>query len=216
MNSNVFKIRLAQTHQQRDEVGRLIGKMYSWRGYEFSGSATEHPHRVTLVASSSDATLATITIGFDSPIGLLVDELYKSEIDVLRRNGKKLSEFIKLAVDDGVRSKRVLASIFHLSYIYARKVREHKDLFVVIEVNPRHVKFYERMLGFEQLGEEKTNQRVKAPAILLGQGWEYAHQKIQEFGGKPHLAISEKSLYPYFFSPAEEDRIAAHLLAVGL
>lgn len=214
MNNNVFRIRLAQTHRQRDEVSMLISKMYSWRGYESSGSMTNHPHRVTLVASSNDATLATITIGFDSSIGLLADDLYKSEIDVLRRQGKRLCEFIKLAVDEGVRSKYVLASIFHLSYIYARKVQEHTDLF--IEVNPRHVKFYQKMLGFETLGEEKTNQRVNAPAVLLGLGWEYAHRKIQEFGGKPHLAAGEKSLYPYFFSPAEEERIAVQLRTIDL
>lgn len=214
MNSNVFKIRLAQTHQQRDEVSLLINKMYSWRGYEFSGSAMDHPHRVTLVAFSRDATLATITTGFDSPIGLLADELYKPEIDVLRRQGKRLCEFIKLAVDESVRSKHLLAAIFHLCYIYARKVQDHTDLF--IEVNPRHVKFYQKMLGFETLGEQKTNRRVNAPSILLGLGWEYAHQKIQEFGGKPGLAVGEKSLYPYFFSPPEEERIAVQLRAVDI
>jgi hypothetical protein len=216
MNNKVFKIRLAQTHQQRDEVSMLISKMYTWRGYETSGKVSDQPHRVTLVASSNDATLATITIGFDSLIGLMADELYKSEIDALRRQGKRLCEFVKLAVDEGVRSKHVLATIFHLSYIYAREVQEHADLYVVIEVNPRHVKFYQNMLGFEKLGGEKINQRVKAPAILLGQGWEYAQRKVQEFGGRPHLAASEKSLYPYFFSPAEEEQIAQQLRSVDL
>jgi hypothetical protein len=216
MNNNVFKIRLAQTHQQRDEVGMLIRKMYSWRGYKFSGSLSDHPHRVTLVASSNHATLATISVGFDSSIGLLADELYRFEMDLLRKRGKQLCEFVKLAVDERVRSKQVLAAIFHLSYIYARKVQEQADLFFVIEVNPRHVKFYQKMLGFEKLGEEKTNQRVKAPAILLGQGWEYAEHKVHEFGGKPHLAVVEKSLYPFFFSPAQEKLIAEHLRNIQL
>jgi hypothetical protein len=208
-----FKVRLAETHRQHDDVSLLISKMYTWRGYEISATAMDHPHRVTLVASTNDATLATITIGFDSAIGLLADELYRAEVDVLRRQGKRLFEFVKLAVDDTVRSKHLLASIFHLSYIYACKIQEHTDLF--IEVNPRHVNFYQKMLGFKKLGEEKMNQRVKAPAILLTLDREYADRNIQTFGGKPHLGMEEKSLYPYFFSPAEEAQITEHLRSVS-
>ena len=209
-----FKVRLAETHQQRDDVSLLISKMYTWRGYEISATAMDHPHRVTLVASTNDATLATITIGFDSSIGLLADELYRTEVDVFRREGKRLFEFIKLAVDGNVRSKHLLASIFHLSYIYACKIQEHTDVF--IEVNPRHVNFYQSMLGFNKLGAEKMNQRVKAPAVLLGLDWEYADRQIQQFGGKPHLGSGERSLYPYFFSPEEEQQITKHLRQVSL
>ena len=32
----------------------------------------------------------------------------------------------------------------------------------------------------------------------------HAHREIEKFGGRPDLAAAEKSLYPYFFSPAEE------------
>ena len=209
MRNNTFTVRLADTHDQRNEVGALLDKMYTRRGYQSNGLVPAHPQRVTLVASSEDNTLATITIGFDSRAGLLADALYKDEIDILRRRGKRLCEFIKLALDSGVKSKQVLAAIFHICHIYAREVTRHTDLF--IEVNPRHVAFYQRMLGFVQLGDERLNTRVNAPAILLWVDLDYVDEKIREFGGRPELAVAEKSLFPYAFSQDDQARITAQL-----
>lgn len=209
MKNSTFTIRLADTHNQRNEVGALLDKMYTRRGYESTGIATTHPHRVTLVASADDITLATITIGFDSRAGLLADELYNEEIDGLRRRGKRLCEFIKLALDSGTKSKQVLAAIFHISHIYARQIAQHTDL--LIEVNPRHVTFYRRMLGFEQLGGERLNTRVNAPAVLLWADLNYVDRMIRDFGGCPELAANEKSLYPYAFSQADQENIAEQL-----
>jgi hypothetical protein len=51
----------------------------------------------------------------------------------------------RLAVDNMVQSRTVLAAIFHIAYIYGHRIRGCSD--VVIEVNPRHVRFYRSMLG---------------------------------------------------------------------
>jgi hypothetical protein len=146
--------------------------------------------------------MATISIGFDSGEGLLVDGLYKEEIDVLRANGAKVCEFTKLAVDGAIRSKRVLATLFHIAYIYSHKMNGFSDLF--IEVNPRHVRFYEQMLGFRQFGPERLNPRVNAPAVLLRLEFAHLATQLARFAGKPDLARVEKSLYPYGFSESEE------------
>ena len=209
MRNSSFTVRLAATHYQRHEVGALLDKMYTRRGYQSGGMASTHPHRVTLVASADDNTLATITVGFDSRAGLLADELYKNEIDIFRRRGKRLCEFIKLALDGGVKSKQVLAAIFHISHIYAHDVTHHTDL--LIEVNPRHVAFYQRMLGFVQLGGERLNLRVNAPAVLLWVDLNFVDEKIRQFGGRPELALTEKSLFPYAFSQSEQANITAQL-----
>lgn len=209
VDHQIFKIRLADVHGRRSAASMLINKMYSWRGYDATAALDPHPNRITLTASHGDQVIGTISLGFDSPIGLLVDELYKAEIDPLREQGHKLCEFTKLAVDSHVRSKRVLAALYHISYIYARNIQEHTDLF--IEVNPRHVKFYQRMLGFKQHGEEKLNRRVNAPAVLLWLELDYAHRQIQKLGGAVEFSASEKSLYPYFFSQAEENIITERL-----
>jgi hypothetical protein len=95
-----------------------------------------------------------------------------------------------------VRSKPVLAAIFHLAYIYAHRMRQCTDL--LIEVNPRHVKFYETMLGFTTWGEEKMDPRVNAPALLLRLDLSYAKAQIARLGWHAELASEIRLLYPYF------------------
>lgn len=209
-----FNIRLANNQGHRNKAGLLMRKMYSWRGYAVPIENGDRPNRITLIAAEDDHTVGTLTLGFDSPIGLSIDQLYKIEIEPMRRQGRKLCEFTRLAVDRTIRSKQVLAALFHIAYIYARNILNHTDLF--IEVNPRHVKFYERMLGFKQCGEERLNPRVNAPGVLLSLELEYVHRRLQEFGGKAELAGVEKSLYPYGFSPQEEGGITQRIRRLNI
>ncbi len=204
-----FKIRLADTHGQRSSASMLIKKMYSWRGYQTGFNMGDQPNRMTLVASSDDHTIGTITIGFDSPIGLLADDLYQIELNTLRSQGRRLCEFTKLAVDGEIKSKQVLAALFHIAFIYSFDIQNFTDL--LIEVNPRHVKYYERMLGFVIWAETRINTRVNAPAVLLRLKLDYVRDQIARFGGKPELSSSEKSLYPFAFSQDEEIGVANRL-----
>ena len=206
----LFKIRAADSRGHRSAASILINRMYATRGYTSTGLPTQGtPHRVTLTASEHDETIGTITVGFDSIEGLHVDELFREEVDSLRQRGRRVSEFTKLAMDSVVKSKRVLASLFHVAYIYAHRVKGYQDL--AIEVNPRHVRYYERMLGFKIRGTEKLNPRVNAPAVLMVLDFAHAHAQIARFGGRQHLAAHERSLYPYFFSVGEEAGIVGRL-----
>lgn len=207
-----FKIRLANNEGQRSTASYLIEKMYAWRGYAASGPKPA-PNRVTLVASDAEKALATITAGFDGPEGLVVDDVYHEEIQALRQTGARIFELTKLAVDRNDQSRDVLAMMFHVAYMYARRLRDCTH--IVIEVNPRHVKFYQRMLGFNILGPERTCPRVGAPAVLLMLPLDYGERQIALYGGKRHLGNTVRSLYPYFFSPAEEDGIVGRLKAIG-
>lgn len=208
MQQQELKIRLADNAGQRSSASMLINKMYSWRGYAATPIVEDNPNRITFVASDKDLTVGTLSINFDSEIGLLVDQLYQDKTDQLRDQGRKLCEFIKLAVDGEIKSKKVLAALFHISFITAYLIRGYTD--VLIEVNPRHVRFYQRMLCFEVVGEERMNPRVNAPAVLLCLDLKKAHQMIERFGGNIGVG-EERSLYPYFFSPAEESGIAGRL-----
>jgi hypothetical protein len=206
---SIFKVRLADNEGRRNTASMLVKKMYSWRGYKIAWQAKQQPNRVSLVASHGTNAIATISIGFDSPDGLLVEELYKAEVDEIRATGARVCEFTKLAVDGAIRSKRVLATLFHIAYIYARRINGFTDL--LIEVNPRHVRFYEQMLGFKQYGDERLSPRVNAPAVMLVLNLQYCGEQIEKFGGQPHLARVEKSLYPYVFSLSEERGIIGRL-----
>jgi hypothetical protein len=211
LDEEKFKIRLATTQDRRESASLLIQKMYSWRGYA-TGTPLQptDPNRITLVAGMGDAVIGTLTIGFDSPAGLLADEMYKEEIDRLRARGARIGELIKLAADRSTSSMQVLAALFHLAYIYGRNIHGLTD--AVIEVNPNHVGFYQKVLGFERIGEEKMCPRANAPAVLLHLGHQYLTEQIRKFGGQGARAVGERTLYPYFFSPEEEAGITERLM----
>ena len=212
VNQDSYGIRLTDTADGRNSASMLINKMYAWRGYAGKHQLTDDPNRITLTATDKGDVVGTLTIGIDSPIGLMADQIFKEELDGYRNRGARLCEFTKLAFDPSVRSKTSLANLFHLAVIYARDLHHCTDIF--IEVNPRHRRFYERMLGFQQEGEMKVNQRVDAPAYLMRISLDYATDQIQKFGGTFDAdgTTSERSFYPYFFSPREERGIVNRLL----
>lgn len=204
-------IRLADTEGHRHAASFLVRKMYGWRGYH-SDPAHDDPNCVTLVASTPDKTLATITVGFDSPAGMAVGALYPDHVARMQADGARLCEFTRLAVDRNEHSRELLAMMFHVAYMYARRLHQRTDL--LIEVNPRHVRFYMRMLGFRRLGPERMCPRVNAPAVLMWLPLAYAERQIALLGGKGDAAVGVRSLYPLFFSPTEENGITARLQAL--
>lgn len=206
-----FKIRLAHSQERVNNASMLIQRMYFQRGYEAVG-IQKVPDRITLMASQNDAVVGTLTLGIDSGNGLMADENYKKEVDQLRAEGCRVCELTKFAVDQSRGSKRVLAALFHIAYIYGRVLHNQTD--VVIEVTPRHALFYKRMLGFEQFGEERLNTRVNTMGVLLRLKIDYVDQQIARFGGKTDsdAAKYERSLYPYFFSKEDEEGIVQRLL----
>jgi hypothetical protein len=209
----LFKIRLVDNHGQREATGLLVKRRYAWRGYRVNGAEPLHPNRITLSAGDEQNIVATISVGLDSVAGLFVDKLYRSEIDVFRVQNRKVCEFTKLAIEASVRSRPVLAALFHIAYIHARRINRCHDLF--IEVNPRHVAFYKQMLGFADCGAERVDTRVGASAVLLRLDLSLAEREIREFGGHVELASARRSLYPYFFAREEEAQIERRLRTVG-
>lgn len=204
-----FKVRLATTDDRRKSASLLIEKMYSWRGYE-TDALGQDPNKITLVAYQDDKVVGTLTLGLDSPQGMVVDELYKREADILRAEGRNPCDITRLAVDQDIKSKGVLAALFHLSFIYGHNIHQATDF--LIEVNPRHVLFYERMLGFKPFGEERICPRVNAPAVLLRLDLNYADEQIKRYGGTGAAVPGVKSIYPYFFSREDELGITQRLL----
>jgi hypothetical protein len=213
VNQDSYGIRLTDTADGRNSASMLISKMYAWRGYAGTHHFSDDPNRITLTATDKGDVVGTLTLGIDAPIGLMADQVFKEELDTQRQRGARLCEFTKLAFDPAVRSKTSLANLFHLAVIYARDIHHCTD--IVIEVNPRHRRFYEHMLGFERQGELKTNPRVNAPAYLLRVSLDYVTEQIQKFGGTFSTGNgNERSFYPYFFSPREERGIINRLLRI--
>lgn len=209
---DTFKIRLAHDASRTREARFLVEKRYGDKGYELSKEPGQPvcPERITLATYKDEEVIGTLTIGFDTGSGLLADELYKVEIDKLRREGHRVCEFTKLAIDTKRASKRMMAGLFHIAYLYAGRIWDYTD--IIIEVNPSHVSFYERMLGFQVLGSERMCPRVGAPAVLLRGETRHGQRMIREFGGHPELARQERTLFPYFMSPDEEHAIIHRMM----
>ena len=212
VDDDSYGIRLTDTSDGRNTASMLINRMYAWRGYSGDHQPSSDPNRITLTATDKGDVVGTLSIGIDSEVGLMADEIFKDELDAHRQRGAKLCEFTKFAFDPSVRSKTALANVFHLAVIYARDMHGCTD--IVIEVNPRHRRFYERMLGFRKEGELKINPRVDAPAYLLRVNLAFVTEQIDRFGGTwaAEGETEERSFYPYFFSPREERGIINRLL----
>jgi hypothetical protein len=144
---------------------------------------------------------------------MFVDGLYSAEAHALRGQGHKLAEFTRLAIENDVHSKALLAALFHIAFIYARRLHGCTDL--LIEVNPRHASFYRRMLGFSQAGRLRDDPRIGAPAVLMRLPLQHAQEQIERLGGNANISSITRSLYPFAFSQREEVLIEARLRALG-
>jgi hypothetical protein len=206
----LLTIRAADCDGSRSSAHILVKRMYAARGYT-TAAMPDHSNanRITLVASEEGETVGTITVSFDSPQRLLVDESFGAEVAQLRAEGFALCEFIKLAVDGVVRSKKVLASLMDAALLCAREVQRCDK--VLIEVNPRHVRFYESMLGFEVLRRDRMNHRVNAPAVLMSLDLDFADEQVEGAHQAGAPAGVKRSLYCHGFSPEERSGLVNRL-----
>ncbi len=209
--SRQFEIKSADCHFHRHSANLLIKQRYGWRGYQtVSLPADQTSNRITLTATEDERTIGTITIGLDGSEGMACEDVFGPELAAMRSRGLRLCEFTKLAVDPVHGTKRVLAALFHVAYIVAFRVRGFDAL--VMEVNPRHVRFYERMLGAQVVGAERQNRHVDAPAVLLSIAFTHIAAMIERFAGRLEQAVNERSLYPFAFTRKEEAGILARLM----
>ena len=197
-------IRLADCDGERNTANMLINRKYSRLGYGVHHKVSTAPNCVTFTASSRNALVGTLSLTVDSAEGLACDRTFKAELDRFRAvPGAKLCELTRFAFDTSKPSLNLLASLFHIIFIYGTHHYNCTDLF--IEVARRHRRFYEAMLGFKLVGEPTTNDDVGVTSHLM---W-LKVSDIRKLIDDPACngAVSPHSLYPYFFSKKEEDGI---------
>jgi len=189
----------------------LVARRYNARGYASTRLSTCNEEALIVCsASQGERTVGTVAVRFDSSSGFNADATFGAEMQELRATGERICEFSRLAVDeDAVDNKRVLARLFHVAYLYGHRLGGCTRL--VIEVNPRHVAFYRRLLGFTVLSEPRINERVNAPAVLMTLDMSRGAEWVAMYGGNPALAASTRLLYPYFYGAGEEAAILAKL-----
>jgi hypothetical protein len=210
-------VRLADCEGLRSQANVLINRMYAWRGYGSDHELAGGDHCVTFTASSEDEVIGTLTLTVDTPAGLSTDHTFKDELDAFRKvPGTRLCELTKFAVDPATKSPPALAALFHVIFIYGMQRFDCTDLF--IEVHPRHVRFYEAMLGFKRVGPPKIDASVTwwpedTPVQLMRLKVSDIRRQIDLHAGRTER--DGRSLYPYFFSPEEERGIALRVACLG-
>ncbi|WP_162935662.1 N-acyl amino acid synthase FeeM domain-containing protein [Tsuneonella amylolytica] len=200
-DSETIAIRLADCDGQRNSASMVVNRQYGARGYGSNHRINANEASTTFVASSDVQIFGTITLVADSKNKLAADRTFGREVDELRRRpGAVLCELTKFAFDPSPDSRPFLASLFHVVYIYGTEHFGGTDL--LIEVNPRHVRFYELMLGFRKIGGLCENEAVGAPSQLMHVAVADICLNIRKWAGKTNR--SERTLYSHFFSEREE------------
>lgn len=201
-------IRLADTDGQRNKANMLLNRMYSWRGYGSDHEIPSTPNCVTFTATAEEDVIGTLTLTVDSPAALAADKTFADVLSDFRNApGTKLCELTKLAFDTSSAARPRLAALFHIIFVYGSMHYDCTDLF--IEVNPRHARFYEHLLGFTPVGEPRTNESVDAPSQLMWLNVARIRRYIDQHSAG-NVATS-RLLYAHFFSRKEEEGIYSRL-----
>lgn len=209
---SAYHIRVAnKTNCLQTQVSKLIASMYGSRGLDTAQACnlSSLPEQTTLAACTGDHVFGTLTLRVDSNNGLLADTLYRPEIDEVRAAGRQVCEFTRLALDPERSTPEVMASIFCVAFVLARQVHHRTDVFA--EVHPRHVRFYQRHLGYQVAGPVRTCPRVDAPAVLMHLCLDYAEEQIRQLAGRS--TVTERSLYKLFVPLQEHAGLLNELIS---
>jgi hypothetical protein len=186
----------ASSRDEFEAAHDLVRRRYAWRGYDVPAlpdtraprASAPVPREVTFVATHDDDTVGTITLGLDGRGGLLAERTHGDAIAERRAAGANVCELTRLAVAENADSKSVLAALFNVAYTVGTT---HGVTDVFIEVNPRHVAFYTRVLGFAVAAAEKFCERVQAPSVLLSLAIEELERRLFEL---------DRALAPFGFA----------------
>jgi len=208
LNPEVFRVRVARPRTVGQDAAMLVQRRYQWRGYH-ARPTVDDANLFTFAAYDSGTLAGTIGVRLDSPEGLRIEELYGAEIAALRAADRRLTEFTRLAVAESAASKEVLGALFHTAVLFSHVVRGCSH--VTIEVNPRHVAFYRRVLFFKPLGPERNSDRVGAPAVALVLELSTLMSALEEFFSKPDWRERTGSFFMHWFSPEDAAGIVSRL-----
>ncbi len=208
-----FKVRVANRTRLVHEAAHLLNRRYHERGYG-TQAFTLSAQQLTIAIYEHDTVMGTLTVSLEQHSGLLGEACYADELAVLRAGGARLCAFTKLATGERATASHTLATMFHVAFIYAHQL--HEATHVVIEVNPRHVGFYMRALGFEACGPARHNPGVGAPGVLLVCPLPLIESQINAARAGPDAAArpGRPSFYAHSLSVRQEQRIRERMAAI--
>jgi hypothetical protein len=144
-----------------------------------------------LLGKLNELSICTVSAVLDSKKGLPLDSYFKKELDVLRKENKKLIEIGLLAsARDVINPTQTIAL---LSSVARFGVFSNCHDYV-IGVHPRRTEFFKKIFGFNVLSEAKVYHRLqKAQVVLL-----YAD-------GQHFETLARKASHDVYYQPSDLD-----------
>src|SRR6056297_1119347 len=108
----------------------------------------------TFVCLKDERAIGTVSLVLDSPEGLELpsEHAFGSDIDRLRQLSHRIAEITSLAVapTDARTSSELFARLTSTAIYFARR---HGVDRAVATVHPRHARVYQRVMGFDRIGQ---------------------------------------------------------------
>jgi hypothetical protein len=224
--SEKYSIQIANDLESRFSAYRFVYKAYLQKGY-----ATENasqlwlsvfdalPTTTTLIVTCNQtkAILGTMTMVFDSPIGLPSDEIFKSTNDTFRNSQQNLAEVVSLVLDASCRNDTcfLLGRIFnYFFYIAGYQLTGVNATDFLITINPRHENFYKKVALFERAADDvRFYKKVNnAPAVLLRANFDIirANSSLAN-GSRQCCGQNSRIVYQHFHEEDEEEDVLAFI-----
>ncbi len=146
---------------------------------------------------SKQIPVYTVSLFPDSDDGLPMDAVFNSELDGLRKQGRKIVEVGCLASNPGFRMQNMNIPMLgnRVVHEYAANYLDMDDL--VITVHPKHVWVYRDILLFEPMAQVNAYAYVKNnPAVAMRLNLRTAEQEYKKVYSKFPV---EKNLHYFFF-----------------
>jgi hypothetical protein len=185
-----IEYRIASTRAERAAAFRLVYRSYLRTGL---GEPNPWEMRVTpyhslpttevFLATLRGACIFTMSLVIDGELGVPMEAIYGSEVARLRGEGLSFGEVSCLAD-----RRRAMRGFFPVFLRMARLVVQYSwrrglDQ-LLVACHPKHARFYERLLGFQRIGDLKAYPTVRNhPAVALSMdlaqlAWQ--HPKVHE------------------------------------
>jgi hypothetical protein len=163
--------------RRRSELQRAFQLIYE--RYHQEGLSDWNPHGVrilphqlldstwVLLANRGKQLCGTLSLIEDGAMGLPIEQLYPAEVWRLRRLGKRVAELACFALAEETISESM--SVLRALLRSACKIAADRAIDeIVICVHPRRASFYERRLGFREIGPLRNCPWVcDQPAVAM-------------------------------------------------
>jgi hypothetical protein len=161
-----MEIEIVQSQKDLEEVYKLTHDVYVLNNYispNPDGMLAHYPHldnipeSIVIVAKVDGKIVGTNTFTIDGPNGLHIESEFPDVVKRLRKTPLKLSSTWRIITDPEYQdTKRVIKSVIRKTF----EVGMNEADLVLATFNPKHERFYQRLLNFITIAGPRTHDKV--------------------------------------------------------